>query len=74
MKFKLIYNEDIFENFFKEYLYFLCIVFVRKVKKGLFVEYFLLLDDISGVLNWGKVNSGLFKMYRVEVFEKVFVV
>ncbi|GFP89098.1 serine/threonine-protein phosphatase 2a activator, partial [Phtheirospermum japonicum] len=71
MKPKSIHNEDILENFTKEYLYLSCIVFVKKVKKGLFAEHSPMLDDISGVPNWNKVNSGLLKMYKIEVLEKV---
>ncbi|XP_011070459.1 serine/threonine-protein phosphatase 2A activator [Sesamum indicum] len=71
MKPKSIHNEDILENFSNEYLYLSCIVFVKKVKKGLFAEHSPMLDDISGVPNWNKVNSGLLKMYKVEVLEKV---
>ncbi|KAK4423282.1 Serine/threonine-protein phosphatase 2A activator [Sesamum alatum] len=71
MKPKSIHNEDILENFSSEYLYLSCIVFVKKVKKGLFAEHSPMLDDISGVPNWNKVNSGLLKMYKVEVLEKV---
>ncbi|EYU35566.1 hypothetical protein MIMGU_mgv1a008056mg [Erythranthe guttata] len=71
MKPKSIHNEDILENFSNEYLYLTCIAFVKKVKKGLFAEHSPMLDDISGVPNWNKVNSGLLKMYRVEVMEKV---
>lgn len=71
MKPKSIHNDDILENFYKEYLYLSCIVFVKKVKRGLFAEHSPMLDDISGVPNWNKVNSGLLKMYKVEVLEKV---
>ncbi|KAL0446628.1 UNVERIFIED_CONTAM: Serine/threonine-protein phosphatase 2A activator 2 [Sesamum latifolium] len=58
-------------EFLNEYLYLSCVVFVKKVKKGLFAEHSPMLDDISGVPNWNKVNSGLLKMYKVEVLEKV---
>uniref|UniRef100_A0A5B7C2Q7 Serine/threonine-protein phosphatase 2A activator n=1 Tax=Davidia involucrata TaxID=16924 RepID=A0A5B7C2Q7_DAVIN len=71
MKPKSIHNEDILENFSDEYFYISCIAFVKKVKKGLFAEHSPLLDDISGVPTWNKVNSGLLKMYKVEVLEKV---
>ncbi|KAL2484984.1 phosphotyrosyl phosphatase activator (PTPA) family protein [Abeliophyllum distichum] len=71
MKPKSIHNEDILENFSSEYLYLSCIVFVKKAKKGLFAEHSPLLDDISGVPTWNKMNSGLLKMYKVEVLEKV---
>ncbi|KAL7605374.1 uncharacterized protein LOC111886219 [Lactuca sativa] len=71
MKPKSIHNGDILDNFSKEYMYLSCIAFVKKVKKGPFAEHSPLLDDISGVPNWKKVNSGLLKMYKVEVMEKV---
>ncbi|GKV09374.1 hypothetical protein SLEP1_g20885 [Rubroshorea leprosula] len=71
MKPKSIHNQDILENFSNEYMYISCIAFIKKVKKGLFAEHSPLLDDISGVPTWNKVNSGLLKMYKVEVLEKV---
>ncbi|XP_010538936.1 PREDICTED: serine/threonine-protein phosphatase 2A activator-like [Tarenaya hassleriana] len=71
MKPKSIHNDDILENFSNEYMYLAGIAFVKKVKKGLFAEHSPLLDDISGVPNWKKVNSGLLKMYKAEVLEKV---
>ncbi|KAJ6337564.1 hypothetical protein OIU76_007275 [Salix suchowensis] len=71
MKPKSIHNEDILVNFSSEYMYLSGIVFIKKVKKGLFAEHSPLLDDISGVPTWNKVNSGLLKMYRAEVLEKV---
>ncbi|GAV90615.1 PTPA domain-containing protein [Cephalotus follicularis] len=71
MKPKSVHNQDILDNFSNEYMYLSCIAFVRKVKKGLFAEHSPLLDDISGVPNWNKVNTGLLKMYKVEVLQKV---
>ncbi|KAG5118771.1 hypothetical protein AAZX31_12G083700 [Glycine max] len=71
MKPKSIHNEDILENFSNEYMYLAGIAFVKKVKKGVFAEHSPMLDDISGVPNWNKVNSGLLKMYKAEVLEKV---
>ncbi|CAM8923742.1 unnamed protein product [Rhodiola kirilowii] len=71
LKPKSIHSDDVLENFANEYMYLSCIAFVKKVKKGLFAEHSPLLDDISGVPNWKKVNGGLLKMYKVEVLEKV---
>ncbi|KAF9607916.1 hypothetical protein IFM89_003730 [Coptis chinensis] len=71
MKPKSIHNQDIVENFSGEYMYLSCIEFVKKVKKGLFAEHSPLLDDISAVANWSKVNGGLLKMYKAEVLGKV---
>lgn len=71
LKPKSIHSQDILDNFSNEYLYFSCISFIKKVKKGPFSEHSPLLDDISGVPTWNKVNSGLLKMYKVEVLEKV---
>ncbi|XP_042491318.1 serine/threonine-protein phosphatase 2A activator-like isoform X2 [Macadamia integrifolia] len=71
MKPKSIHNEDIIDNFSNDYLYLSCIAFIKEVKKGPFAEHSPLLNDISGVPNWNKVNSGLLKMYKAEVLEKV---
>ncbi|MQM11627.1 hypothetical protein Taro_044532 [Colocasia esculenta] len=71
MKPKSIHNQDILDNFSGEYMYLGCIAFVKKVKKGLFAEHSPMLDDISGVAHWAKVNSGMLKMYKAEVLEKV---
>ncbi|XP_058087028.1 uncharacterized protein LOC131234148 isoform X2 [Magnolia sinica] len=71
MKPKSIHNQDILDNFSNDYMYLSGVAFVKKVKKGPFSEHSPLLDDISGVPAWSKVNSGLLKMYRAEVLEKV---
>ncbi|XP_074582995.1 uncharacterized protein LOC141839199 [Curcuma longa] len=71
MKPKSIHNQDILDNFSNEYMYLSCVAFVKKVKKGVFAEHSPMLDDISGVPTWSKVNSGMLKMYKAEVLEKV---
>lgn len=71
MKPKSIHNEDILNNFSHEYLYLSCVVFVKKVKKGPFAEHSPMMDDISGVATWAKVNGGMLKMYKGDVLGKV---
>jgi hypothetical protein len=47
-------------------LYFMSISRIHQVKRGPFHEHSSQLHSIAvGVPNWGKVNSGLFKMYEV---------
>lgn len=56
-------------------LYFLSISRIHMVKTGPFHEHSSSLHAIAvGVPNWGKVNSGLFKMYEAEVLSKRVVV
>lgn len=44
------------------------------MKKGPFYEHSPILYDITGVPNWGKVNTGMLKMYIAEVLQKFPVV
>ncbi|TFK34526.1 hypothetical protein BDQ12DRAFT_636215 [Crucibulum laeve] len=56
-------------------LYFMAIMRIHDVKHGPFYEHSSQLHSIAvGVPNWGKVNSGLFKMYEAEVLGKRVVV
>ncbi|KAH7869396.1 uncharacterized protein C8R40DRAFT_1163575 [Lentinula edodes] len=56
-------------------LYFMSIMRIHEVKQGPFHEHSSQLHSIAlGVPNWGKVNSGLFKMYEAEVLGKGVVV
>ena len=52
-------------------LYFMAIMRILDVKSGPFHEHSPQLYSIAvGVPNWGKVNSGLFKMYEVSKQKK----
>ncbi|KAF8725239.1 hypothetical protein AX14_008211 [Amanita brunnescens Koide BX004] len=56
-------------------LYFISIMRIHKVKYGPFHEHSSQLYSIAtGVPNWAKVNSGLFKMYEAEVLGKRVVI
>jgi len=56
-------------------LYFMQIMRIHEFKHGPFHEHSSQLHSIAvGVPNWGKVNSGLFKMYQAEVLGKRVVV
>ncbi|KAG2497114.1 hypothetical protein HYH03_004705 [Edaphochlamys debaryana] len=67
---KSIHNADILEAYADAYLYLGCVKFVKKVKKGPLAETSPMLNDISCVPTWAKVNSGMIKMYQVEVLSK----
>ncbi|KAH9481901.1 Serine/threonine-protein phosphatase 2A activator 1 [Psilocybe cubensis] len=56
-------------------LYFMSIMRIHDVKYGPFHEHSSQLHSIAaGVPNWGKVNTGLFKMFEAEVLGKRVVV
>uniref|UniRef100_A0A0B7BU89 Serine/threonine-protein phosphatase 2A activator n=1 Tax=Arion vulgaris TaxID=1028688 RepID=A0A0B7BU89_9EUPU len=63
-------NEEIYNGFFKDYIFLSAIKFINQVKTGPFAEHSNQLWGISGVPAWSKVNSGLVKMYRAEVLSK----
>lgn len=68
---KSITNKEIVEHYAADYLYMGCILYINTVKTGPFHEHSPILYDISGVLLWSKVNSGMLKMYLVEVLQKL---
>lgn len=53
-----------------EYMFLECINYIMSVKSGPFAEHSNALWNVSGVPHWGKVNSGLLKMYKAEVLQK----
>ena len=71
LKPKSIHDSELVEEFASEYLYLECIDSINKVKTAGLRWHSPLLDDISAVKSWQKVHSGLVKMYRVEVLEKM---
>lgn len=62
------------EGFSADYLYLDAVKAIQAIKLASFAEHSPLLNDISEVKTWDKVNSGLIKMYRVEVLGKHAVV
>lgn len=59
----------------EEYLYVDAIAFIKQVKKGPFFEHSPMLFDISRVSEgWPKINRGMLRMYRAEVWEKRVVI
>ncbi|KAK9828967.1 hypothetical protein WJX72_003113 [[Myrmecia] bisecta] len=67
---KSIHSHDVLEGYASEYLYLGCVRFVKQVKKGPLAETSPMLNDISGIATWSKVNSGMMKMYQAEVLAK----
>jgi len=58
------------ERHHEDYMFLGCIKFIDEMKTGPFAEHSNVLWGISSVKSWGKVNSGLIKMYKAEVLSK----
>ncbi|KAF8881582.1 hypothetical protein BD779DRAFT_1545621, partial [Infundibulicybe gibba] len=71
---KAIHDADVVEEYAKNYIYFACIQFINSIKTASLRWHSPMLDDISAVKTWDKVNSGMIKMYRAEVLNKLPVV
>lgn len=70
-----VHSERALSDDGENYMYFGCISFIKQVKKGVpFGESSPILNDISGVGNWGKVTQGLMKMFQAEVIGKLPVI
>jgi len=65
-----IRNVEVLESYAEEYLFLDAIAFIHQVKTGPFGEHSPILNDVSYVPLWSKVNAGLMKMYKVEVVGK----
>ncbi|GME70551.1 unnamed protein product [Ambrosiozyma monospora] len=71
-----IHNKDYVEEFKGKFFYFGCIDFINQVKTGTesLRWHSPMLDDISGVKTWSKIEEGMIKMYKAEVLGKLPVV
>lgn len=68
---KSILDEDILEEFHEKYMYLACIRAIMQVKTAGLAWNSPMLNDISAVKTWEKVNQGLIRMYKVEVLGKL---
>ncbi|GMM52272.1 peptidylprolyl isomerase [Starmerella bacillaris] len=66
-----IHDEVAVDMYKDKYYYFQCIYNINRVKKTSLRWHSPMLDDISGVKKWSKVNEGLLKMYKAEVLNKL---
>jgi len=68
---KSIHDNEVVEEVSKDYMYFACIRFINSIKTASLRWHSPMLDDISAVKTWEKVNQGMIKMYRAEVLGKL---
>lgn len=65
-------DKEILVEYSNKYMYIDAIKFIMQMKKNVpFGECSPVLNDITAVPTWNKVNSGLLKMYQVEVLQKL---
>ncbi|RYH13941.1 hypothetical protein EON65_34480 [archaeon] len=66
-----IHQPDIIKEFSGDYLYLEGIAFIQGIKRGAsFAETSPMLNDISHVQDWGKICSGLMRLFTGEVLNK----
>lgn len=69
---KSIHDPDTVAEFSRSYMYLACIQFINTIKTTASLRWHSpMLDDISGVKTWAKVNEGMRKMYKAEVLGKL---
>ncbi|KAG4306558.1 hypothetical protein PORY_000546 [Pneumocystis oryctolagi] len=66
-----IHDNDILDAFSKDFIYLDYIRFVNSIKTVSLRWYSPMLDDISGIKQWKNVNTGMLKMYKAEVLNKL---
>ncbi|KAI9141649.1 phosphotyrosyl phosphatase activator [Paraphysoderma sedebokerense] len=69
---KSIHDRDLVSEYAKDYLYLSCIDFINTVKTSASLRWHSpMLDDISIVKTWSKINEGMVKLYKGEVLSKL---
>ncbi|TIB68841.1 Phosphotyrosyl phosphatase activator [Wallemia mellicola] len=68
---KSIHDNEVMYEFSSAYMYLGCISFINSIKTASLRWHSPMLDDISAVKSWSKVNEGMFKMYKAEVLGKL---
>ncbi|KAJ3220477.1 Serine/threonine-protein phosphatase 2A activator 2 [Clydaea vesicula] len=71
LKPKSVRDKEILEQFSNNYIYFDCVKFINETKSVGLGWHSPMLNDISGVKSWKKVNEGMFKMFEAEVLSKL---
>lgn len=79
MKPKLIHNDELVEQYYKQYMYLECIHFINNIKtlpksqtEKLSLRWHSpMLDDILAAKSWQKIKDGMVKMYKAEVLAKL---
>ncbi|KAM6495267.1 Phosphotyrosyl phosphatase activator [Amanita muscaria] len=71
---RAIHDSEVVEEYSKHYMYFACIAFINSIKTASLRWHSPMLDDISAVKTWDKVNQGMIKMYQAEVLNKLPVI
>ena len=70
-----IHDDEILREYSSEFIYLEGIHFIKTLKgKAPFAETSPMLNDISAVSDWGKICSGLMKLFQGEVMNKLPVV
>jgi hypothetical protein len=66
-----VHNPEILQEYAQEYLYLEGIDFIKKIKSSApFAETSPMLNDISHMGEWGKICSGLMRLFQGEVLNK----
>lgn len=71
---KAIHDSEVVDELANDYIYFACIKFINSIKTASLRWHSPMLDDISAVKTWEKVNMGMIKMYKAEVLGKLPVI